>query len=498
MNRFKGLLWIALPLIGTLFAWRLYLVPSRAETAAFFMLVMLLPTMRFPKFGMYYLFTISLLIPMFRRMYYLVGDRPKLDYLMLISDGVMAGFVAALVLTWVLARERIRDPLSGFVLVYLFFLFIKIFFENIGGIQNGLYGFKFNGLYVLFFFAGSHIVKGAPGMLGLIKVGACALLFTALYGIKQITLGFFDFEQRWLDSITFTTLRIEGVVRPFSTYVSPAAMADGMCILFLVGVFYIGLRRGFNQIWGAILIAGSIFPLLIATVRTSWVGVTVAIFFYVFFLRIKHQWIRVAFLLAMVIGCFGFVTKSDSHADGQNAALSAQMGGSRSLTSVMIRNRTAALANPMQEYSIQKRMQIWQEIWYFALRYPLGRGQGTHGYAHSYYFQILGEIGFPGILAFLGILFLGFKRGFQILRLSPNHEEGELTRFFMSLIFMFAILNLTGTHLHTNPGDIWFWFSLGALSQIYRNNKPKIGLGPTRPEGNSTPILRINPLINRA
>src|SRR5688572_22795699 len=101
-----------LPLVALLgfgFVYRLMHIPSRAETAVFCIAFFLIPTLKYPKLGVYYLFCLPLFIPMFRRMYYLVSERPALDFLMLISDGVMGGLIMALILLWILNKERSRD-----------------------------------------------------------------------------------------------------------------------------------------------------------------------------------------------------------------------------------------------------------------------------------------------------------------------------------------------------------------------------------------------------
>jgi hypothetical protein len=158
-----------------------------------------------------------------------------------------------------------------------------------------------------------------------------------------------------------------------------------------------------------------------------------------------------------------------------------------SLTEIMIKNRTSALANPLAEYSVQKRMATWAEIFTYSRFVPFGKGQGTTGYAHSYYFQVLGEIGYPGILLFLSILIIGFYRGFKILSLETSEEVKELTRMMLTILFMFSVLNLTGTHLHTPPGDIFFWFTMGAISRTYREAASKAQVIPITKSAVTTP-----------
>jgi len=475
-------------LAGFAFSYRLLNIPSRMETTLFWIVFFLIPTLKYPKLGVYYLFCLPLFIPLFRRMYYLVSERPALDYLMLISDGVMAGLIMAIALLWIMNKERSGDVFSALITAYFLLLLVKVFAGSQVGVLEGLYGFKFNGLYVFFFFAGSYILTTFDETRKVLGWSSWMLLITALYGMKQILFGFAAFEQKWLDSITFTTLRIEGVVRPFSTYASPAALSDGMTILFLIGA-YLMFSRGRNLfLFGALIAVAAVPPLLIATVRTNWMALLAGIFFYAVFLRLNHKWVKFGVVAAMVAGLAAYALKEDAPSEGSvthTAVLAAQSGkNERGLTDVMIKNRTSALVNPLKEYSVQKRIDTWKGIlitsWYF----PLGKGQNTTGYAHSYYLQVLGEIGYPGLILFLSILAMGLYRGMKVIRHSRDKDLAEFARLLVTIIFVISILNLTGTHLHTPPGDVFFWFSLGCISRFYRRMQAERQATPAGRDGN--------------
>lgn len=458
-------------LAGSFFSWRLLSIPSRIETTAFMIAFFLVPTLKYPKFGVYYLFCVPFFIPLFRRMYYLIEDRPAVDYLMLISDGVMGGFICALVLLWLINKERVRDPYPLLVIAYAALIFIKVFVGNDLDATSALYGFKFHGLYVMFFFAGSYMLTSAGQTRRLLGFASWILLATAGYAVKQILFGFSGFEQKWMDSITFTTLYIEGVVRPFSTYLSPATLADGMVIMILTGAYWFIAKGRHMALFGTVLIAAAIWPLLIATVRTNWLAAVAGLFFYAVWLRIRKGWAKGA-LMALVLAAMmgGALRTGGGSGQFQSAAIQSQLSsGSRSVSEIMIRNRTRALANPLQEYSVQKRMQTWAFIWKQTLHRPLGSGTGTTGYAHSFYLQTLGETGFPGIVLFLIMLWLTFQRGFRVVARARDPAVAELARYLLSLVFVLSILNLTGTHLHTPPGDLFFWFALGCLHRFHRD-----------------------------
>lgn len=462
---------VLLLIAGALFSWRLLSVPSRIETTAFMIAFFLIPTLKYPKFGVYYLFCVPFFIPLFRRMYYLIEDRPAIDYLMLISDGVMGGFICALVLLWLVNKERVRDPFPVLVVAYMTLLFIKVFVGNDLDTTSALYGFKFHGLYVMFFFAGSYVLTTARQTRRLVGFASWILLLTAAYAVKQILFGFAGFERKWMDSITFTTLYIEGVVRPFSTYLSPATLADGMVIMILTGTYWFISKGRHMALFGLVLIAAAVWPLLIATVRTNWLAAVAGLFFYVVWLRIRKGWIKGALMAVVLVAMVGGTLRSGGGSSQfQSAAIQGQLSsGSRSVSEIMIKNRTRALANPLQEYSVQKRMQTWGFIWLQTLHRPLGSGTGTTGYAHSFYFQTLGESGFPGIILFLIMLWMTFQRGFRVAARSRDPLTAELARYLLTLVFVLSILNLTGTHLHTPPGDIFFWFALGCLHRFHRD-----------------------------
>jgi O-antigen ligase len=460
-----GRFWLLfVPLIvlaGLGFAYRLLHVPSRAETAVYCIALLLVPTLKWPKAGVYYLFCLPLFIPLFRRVYYLISERPALDYLMLISDGVMGGLIVALIVLWIMNKERSKDPLSFLVVAYTLLLLVKVFAGSQNTVLEGLYGFKFNGLYVFFYFAGSYVLTSYKETRSVLAWASWLLFATALYGTKQILFGFTAFEQKWIDSITFTTLRIDGIVRPFSTYVSPAAMADGMVLLMAAGGYWIMNRGRLSAPFGVLLLGSALAPLLIASVRTNWMAAAVGVLFYAFFLRMRGKWVKIAFIAALAAGLGGYLAKGGSGESAgsfrRNAALNARLSAKGpNLTESMIRNRTAALANPLQEYSVQKRMETWGGILYASFVFPLGKGQGTTGYAHSYYFQVLGEIGYPGLICFLAILALAFRRGMYVIARTRDEGVREMGRLLVAILFVLTVLNLTGTHLHTPPGDIFF------------------------------------------
>jgi len=160
MNKLANtMLWFSIPLLGLLFSWRLYMIPSRAELAIFFAIIFMVPSFIYPKISLYYLLIIPSFIPMFRRLYYLLADRPDLDYIMLITDGVLISMFIAIIMLWVKFKEANRDKLSIAVIALVMYMFLKIFIIQRWPIKDGFYSFKYYGMYIMFYFAGKYLIQ---------------------------------------------------------------------------------------------------------------------------------------------------------------------------------------------------------------------------------------------------------------------------------------------------------------------------------------------------
>ncbi|MBF0432059.1 MAG: hypothetical protein HQK83_12315 [Fibrobacteria bacterium] len=461
---------IALAITGMVFSWRLTEIPSRIEITIIVSALIIIPSLKFPKIAIYYIFFISLFVPVLRRMYYLIDTRPKLDFLMLLSDGAMASLFISIIMFWIINKQQNKDRLSFFILIYIFFLFMKIFVLNTGSTIDGFYGFKFYGLFTLFYFAANTLIEDKKAFFTLFRYSSFLLLFVALYSFKQVFFGYFNFENIWADSVQFTTLFIEGRLRTFSTLASPAALSDAMNILFILGCFNFIKPTATSKIFGMILMAATAVPLLYASVRTNWICAILSIWiFYIFIKRLSFK-ITLINLAVIPLALFFLLNYGEFNSSNQSNTTRPTKG--QDITEVMITNRTRALTNPFDEYSFQKRLDTWiyiiYEIYY---TYPLGKGLGVSGYAHSFYIQVLGDTGYIGALLFLIILITIIVRGIIIVRHEQDQEKKNLAAMCTTIVIIVSILNITGTHLNSHPSDIFFWFCAGCIGFLYQEYK---------------------------
>lgn len=136
-----------------------------------------------------------------------------------------------------------------------------------------------------------------------------------------------------------------------------------------------------------------------------------------------------------------------------------------------ISQRMSSIAQ-INKGSVSERIYWWQEAIRIIKDYPLfGCGINTYsrvalkyksfeyggGYPHNSYLQKAAEIGLPGLLAFLWLLFLYFKTGFLYLKSNKDY----LVLGILSGILAFLVHAFFDTHFYSLQLVILFWYMLG-------------------------------------
>lgn len=113
-------------------------------------------------------------------------------------------------------------------------------------------------------------------------------------------------------------------------------------------------------------------------------------------------------------------------------------------------------------------------MWGFVIERSLQLPQGPFGWglgsfnAHSYYFTVLYETGYIGIILLLYILYRFFRTGYKVYIEEEQRDKRQVIRACITIIFSISILNLTGPHTGSHPADIYFWGCAGILYIIRR------------------------------
>jgi hypothetical protein len=128
----------------------------------------------------------------------------------------------------------------------------------------------------------------------------------------------------------------------------------------------------------------------------------------------------------------------------------------------------SAIYNPLEEHSFLSRLMHWRDLLVYSLDPAhafLGRGLGAQK-ADSLYFTYLAEFGYPGMIFIIIILIVFISKGFTLVDTSKNNDNIAIAKGITTMNIIFAIVSITGTHIHYFPGDIYFWFWNGVLIQL--------------------------------
>jgi hypothetical protein len=459
------LLFLSAVILGHFIAYKIVHVPAQLEMVVLFVLLIFYPVLRFPHLGVLLLFTIMPFIPYIRRLYYLQYTRPSADPLIIIGDLLVFLMMTGLFFE---IKERISEPRSRItylLVIYLLYVILRTFVFNISPGSDAILKFRMYGPAVLLFFIGSAFAFNHAIVSHVIKLTIIIGIFAAVYGFQQLFFGYSQAEQIWFSSISFTTLFIEGLARPFSIFQSPASFADYMQLSIISLIILFGNVK--NTIFKGFflpLIPIYFYATLITSVRSNWVGIIVSLFLWLFFVFLKNKYFKVLLLIITVVGfSISQFIDFDSNPLSPMKSLLKNPQNERHIE-LLITDRADAITNPFEEHSLLSRLNLWKFIFDLSLE-PfmglLGRGIGTLN-ADSIYFTYLAELGYPGFffIIFLTITFI--VRGLSLAERSTGYIR-SLAQGVTIMNITFAIINITGTHIHSFPGDAFFWFFNGII-----------------------------------
>ena len=457
---------------GHFLAFKIVHVPAQLEMVVLFSLLAFYPVIRYPAVGIYLLFIIMPFIPFLRRLYYLQYIRPTNDPLIATGDIIITLLIVGLFFEF-RDRKEYKDTswiISRCILIYFLYLVIRTFFLNILPLDVAIMRFRFYGPSVLLFFVGTLFAGNTKLLKNIWMITIAIGVAGSLYGIKQLLFGYYEFERLWYSSISFTTLFIKGIARPFSFFQSPAAFADYMQLSIIGIIVLMGWNRCKRYYILLALIPIYFYGALITSVRSNWIGIVVTFCIWIFILQFRT--IRSRIIMIGVLALFFALTQYFEAAISSGLSIDILLdvlgGNNQYYMDLLVTERAGAISNPFEEYSLLSRITLWKFLISLS-REPVmalfGRGVGALN-ADSLYITYLAEFGYPGALFIVSLVIFLIARGFSLLDSSSRPEVVSLAKGITIMNIVFAVINITGTHIHSFPGDAYFWFWNGVLIKL--------------------------------
>lgn len=459
---------------GVILGRMLVSIPDQWEVTILLSGLLFYPVLRYPVVGVYFIFAVLPFVPYFRKLYYLMYQRPSVDPLIILGDVTAAMVIGGLYFVFKERREY-DYPVRKYtrlITIYLVYVVLRSILYNELGPREGILQIRFYVPQVLMFFAGIVFAQNRRLVANIFKITVAVAVIAALYGLKQLYLGYSEAERIWFSSISFNSLFIDGSARPFSFFQSPASFADYMQIaVFSLLVLVQASRSRIRHVF-LLFLPLFCYAILITSVRSNWAGVFLSLFIWYIFLDIKGNRKRIGLVAAVFLAFAAINFFEEAFQAGMNPVSFVRFlaGGSssNSMVNTLIFERMGAVVNPFQEHSMLSRITLWKYVFSLSIDpflAVLGRGTGAMN-VDSLYVNYLAEFGYPGLVFISGLTILFIYKGFYCIDNAADPVISAFVKGITAFNITFAVMNLTGTHIHAFPGDTFFWFLNGILIKL--------------------------------
>ncbi len=458
-------------------------IPERIEFLVLLGAVLCYPLLRVPVSGLYVVFIALPFVPYLRRYYYLAYNRPGVDPLIAIGELILLLMIPAHILAQRESLFHSRGRISKVqvvVAVYFGYMILRSVVANTLPLTESLAKLKLYGPMVLLFYLGLSYGLSVRHLRRFWIITIAVGVLSSLYGFWQLYIGYSEAEKAWFNAIQFTTLFIDGRARPFSFFQAPVAFADFIQLSILGVLIVTGIYPQRKLRWLWVLLPLFFGAILITSVRSNWAGMlaTLALVPLIYRIRGNRKRISALVALAATYALYAFLSATVFAGFGLSEffTLFSRILPNDQFVDVLIAQRVEALERPLGEYSLLSRFVLWRFILdtsFQPVNFFLGRGLGALK-ADSLYFTYLAEFGYPGLVLIVGIFAYFIKTGFTTMDHTSNPSHVVLARGITILNIVFAIMSITGTHIHYFPGDVYFWFWNGVLVRIrVHTNHPR-------------------------
>ncbi len=371
---------------------------------------------------------------------------------------VAGPLLAVLCLTVLSFRKRAgpRTPLAGAVIALVGLGLLQVFNPAQGPPTVGLVGAVLFVGPTVWFFVG-HRIGDAATLRFVSKVLRIIAIVVALYGMKQVLVGFTGFEDRWVAAQRgrYQALGIDGSVRPFSTFSSGAEYAY---FLALGAVLYTAWSSGIGRSRRLLVV----FCLLAASFYAGSRGVFVTAFLGTVTVALVQ---RVRNLARALVICLAI---------GMGALLLLQLAplARSDSTAGLIQNRSlSGLSRPFdpEVSTLGLHIEIFTGGTATGLQSPLGRGAASVNQAGAKLSNKSSnaEHDVPNILIAYGwaggmILAILCLRIYRVLRFCVRQRRRELLGPAVFVLAAFGVW--FAGELYAVASILWFF--LGALDRL--------------------------------
>ncbi|MDB5101107.1 MAG: O-antigen ligase family protein [Cyanobacteria bacterium RYN_339] len=456
--------------------------PTRTSLGIIIAILLLTPALINWRFGwpiFYIYFPFATLI---RRVYLLYQPLTGSgnDPLIILPDALLGAMVLGYFMTMRLRRPRpellFEKPLRIAIVLMIGLNVLEIFNPMMGSVQAGINGVRQFTLWIMMYFLVQEIVTRREQVNSWLYVLLLVGSVTGLYGAFQYIYDFPSYDRTWAEQNYVTSQTIGAQMRAFSTFTFTSTFSQYMVISCAAATGMLRMKGAatFARMLSPFFLACMLLGLAVTFVRSSYLGLLVAwVIGVIVSGEASARWKRMLGVMAVAAVLVSVMPKSNGDASTYEEASTGKLVADRMLT----------LTAPGQVGSLSQRTVIWQRVVEWSFIYPAGVGLGAGAssrfsgnyivsataYTESQVFSMLAELGWPGLILYLFIVFWGMAYALKVYdRLDDPHLR-ELVRVMLMIEVGVTVAGVSGGPvLYTLPGSAFYWAALGMVAAIAR------------------------------
>lgn len=397
--------------------------------------------------------------------------------------GVLMDAIQFLLIVGVLIKQKRRsnwgifkNPITTIIVIWMAYNFLQIVNPTTEVRLAWVYNIRSVAVVMLMYFVFIYNITSISIIRLVLKLWIGLTLFAALYALKQEFIGFFSFEQAYLDSDPRIKglLFINGHWRRFSIFSDPVAFSYNMvatsvlCITLIFGPYNIKKKIVLGMISLVCLIA-----MFYSGTRAAYVllpGSMVVLLI----LKFNKQVLTFALIFGLLFAALIFVPTSNA---------------------TIYRFQTAF--KPSNDASFNVRKDNQKRIQPFIQSHPLGGGLGAvtavakkiapHALLSNFppdsgYVRVAVELGWIGLFLFCTLFFVILKTGIDNYYKIQNPELKNYCLAMVLITFAFHIASYPQEAIVQFPASIYFYLVVALIPITYQLDRQE-------QQSNKLPIL---------
>ncbi len=332
---------------------------------------------------------------------------------------------------------RRRSALANAVLVLSVLLTLGALNPLQGSLAAGLAGLLFVLVPMLAFWVGRGLCDD-PTLVGVVRLAAGLGILGAAYGLAQTFVGFPSWDTAWVARSGYAALHVGDTIRPFASF-SAASEYGYFCAIAIVAWVGLGLRRS-----RLIPLAAAVTLLGVAVFYQSSRGVLAVLVFALGLMLGARRRLPLPVSAAGCVLLLGLVSLAAARLEPSRRSSDA---GAQLAT-----HQLSGLANPFDPASstVGVHLSLVARGLETGFTQPLGIGVGAVSIAGRRFGGVDGgteadpsnvavALGLPGLLAYLAVLVLGFRRAYS--RAVHRRDRLSLVALGILAVTLFQWLN---------------------------------------------------------